>query len=997
MRVVRLLGKIAAVLLSLVLVGILFLVVYVEINKESITRDIVSVINESISGEISIEGINFNPIAQFPHQAISLKGVVVSENEEGSVLLQSERIYLALNVISLFQDTVHIYGLEFEKAKVNLKRSQEGEFNIISVFSGNVGSDESADSDILASGFIPENIILDDVELVYQDQLSNRNISYTIDYLHTKYLLKNDSIEFSIELQSDIVGFGFFDKMLVQNTRLIGNISGIYSFNNGQFSIKNSNILLGKTSFFMDGNIATKSDLTTNITFHMDDDSRLISLFLPDEIDIKKAGRVSLSGSVVSEDISLMPKVNIDFGIENLSILNSKTKSSLEDINIKGFYSSGTDTTFSESHISIDTLYYYCGADKLCASFSLFDFHSPNINLSINGKQDLSVIEDFFKPMQISDMSGNVSILTDISGTYNDQNGWKLIDSIDVELDNVSMIINDDIDIKNLNGSISGSQDRLNINELRLVGGNSDYDITGSILQVSDFFSEESTCEIRLYLKSEMFYLSELLSWIPTVDIKAFNESFPYNFRKVDLNANINLNSDMFKDFRIMPEFRIDVPYCNATIDQFLPPVSVSDGWLEFIVPDSILIIDIQDFNVELENGKMYGGCAYYSRPGLSDSLIISADIATLNPLSILTYYDSISSESNNSVAGNVNLNMNFTGFDTLSNSKFLNSSLNDFYWYTANDTLEITELVMEIDSVYYDSENEAGPLSDVGGNISIGINDIKASWIDLEKVNTEILVEDGIFSIEHIESTSMLQHGTGDLVFAPFKETPFFRFEFKIDGFDFDELYHRLNQDPAISGEANAHIKLEGAGANIKSLTSSANGYINLYGSDLELKGLNLDNVIRKLNRTQNFSLADIGAIVVAGPAGLLVTKGSDLTSLLMINTKDSTNIKKLVSEWDIDDGELVLSDVAFSTQANRIAARGNYSLVTDSLNIVVAVVDDDGKIKLHQTIYGIGSDPQMSAIKPLRSLLKPVENLFVKMLMIDGDIFYVGKVEAP
>jgi len=61
--------------------------------------------------------------------------------------------------------------------------------------------------------------------------------------------------------------------------------------------------------------------------------------------------------------------------------------------------------------------------------------------------------------------------------------------------------------------------------------------------------------------------------------------------------------------------------------------------------------------------------------------------------------------------------------------------------------------------------------------------------------------------------------------------------------------------------------------------------GEIEIAGDSLRLYGIDIDNVLKKYEKSQNFNLTDVGAVLIAGPVGLAVTKGTDFVSLATIN----------------------------------------------------------------------------------------------------------------
>ncbi len=72
--------------------------------------------------------------------------------------------------------------------------------------------------------------------------------------------------------------------------------------------------------------------------------------------------------------------------------------------------------------------------------------------------------------------------------------------------------------------------------------------------------------------------------------------------------------------------------------------------------------------------------------------------------------------------------------------------------------------------------------------------------------------------------------------------------------------------------------------GSDWDSVVNNMNGTINLSGNNLLLNGFDADEIINDFKRSQNFNFVDLGAVLLAGPVGIAVTKGSDFARLLVI-----------------------------------------------------------------------------------------------------------------
>jgi len=169
------------------------------------------------------------------------------------------------------------------------------------------------------------------------------------------------------------------------------------------------------------------------------------------------------------------------------------------------------------------------------------------------------------------------------------------------------------------------------------------------------------------------------------------------------------------------------------------------------------------------------------------------------------------------------------------------------------------------------------------------------------------------------------------------------------------------------------------------------------LEGKDLKINGIDLDDIIDKYKRSQNFNLVDIGAVMFTGPAGLAVTKGGDFARLAFIKAGDSTHVKHFIAQWKMGKGLLKIEDLALSTNNNLIATEGWYQVQTDSLDFNFNVLDRRGCELVGQRIYGDATKPDYEKVNVLKTFMGPVKNFFRNIGMAKCDTIYRGKVKHP
>ncbi|HSR16809.1 MAG TPA: AsmA-like C-terminal region-containing protein, partial [Ignavibacteriaceae bacterium] len=199
------------------------------------------------------------------------------------------------------------------------------------------------------------------------------------------------------------------------------------------------------------------------------------------------------------------------------------------------------------------------------------------------------------------------------------------------------------------------------------------------------------------------------------------------------------------------------------------------------------------------------------------------------------------------------------------------------------------------------------------------------------------------------------------------------------------------------ITGPLSLTMDLNTKGSDWESIVKNLYGKINLNGNTLVFYGLDADNLLEKFKRSQNFNLVDVGGVLLAGPLGIVLTKGSDYASLLTLNQGESTKISQLVSNWTINNGRFNIEDAAFTTAENHIALKGSIDFVHDSLNLVTALLDEDGCSEFLQELSGNINSPVPGKVKVFKTILAPITNLYNDVVGIDCEKFYYGSLEHP
>jgi uncharacterized protein YhdP len=205
--------------------------------------------------------------------------------------------------------------------------------------------------------------------------------------------------------------------------------------------------------------------------------------------------------------------------------------------------------------------------------------------------------------------------------------------------------------------------------------------------------------------------------------------------------------------------------------------------------------------------------------------------------------------------------------------------------------------------------------------------------------------------------------------------------------------------------GDLTVDIDIDAESLMVDKIVNTLNGRVLMSGRDIEVEGIALDPVLSNLENSQNVGLLDIGAYVLAGPAGALITKGSDYTALAAsADTKGVNRFAQIHSELHIENGKIHTRDVAFATDRHRVAIKGSIDLPNNqALELEIATVDPQGCTKYMEKIAGALDKPVIGKagvvakgviIAPVTSTLKRVADTLIQPSCEQP--FYTGVVPS-
>lgn len=320
-----------------------------------------------------------------------------------------------------------------------------------------------------------------------------------------------------------------------------------------------------------------------------------------------------------------------------------------------------------------------------------------------------------------------------------------------------------------------------------------------------------------------------------------------------------------------------------------------------------------------------------------------------------------------------------------------------------SDDKITVTGLNVALENVSIDESGGKDLIKKISFDGNVSTIKFEAGDYKVSDLNFHTKARKGIFELRSI-STSDLQGKEEDSVAIDLTGTiPAFKILYTESGLPIEEMLRKLSQKEVLKGTVDLAIDLSMKGTSLDEIKQTLNGDVSLKGEGLIFYGLDIDDVIFKFERSQQFDLLDVGSTFFLGPFGPAITKGSEFAEVYRaLQQEKDSEIQKLICAWNIKNGVAEAEDVALTTKKHRIAMVGKLDLVNEQfLDVTLAVLDSRGCAVVRQEMHGSFSNPEIKKMSTIEALMGPVtsmlDNTTKILLWKKCKVFYKGSLEHP
>jgi hypothetical protein len=322
-----------------------------------------------------------------------------------------------------------------------------------------------------------------------------------------------------------------------------------------------------------------------------------------------------------------------------------------------------------------------------------------------------------------------------------------------------------------------------------------------------------------------------------------------------------------------------------------------------------------------------------------------------------------------------------------------------------SGERIEVGGLDATIRNLSYGRTEGAGPFRNISFDGDIRCKTLTINNLTLTNLAIRTAAENGILDINPVSMHIFGGTGKGSVHVDVTRASPHYRLITTLNRFRIEELIQAYSpgnpRQKSMEGTANFSADLTATGKSVDEVKRSLNGDVSLSGENLMLTGIDIDALISKYERSQNFNLVDVGAYFLAGPFGPVLTKSYNFGSLYEESRGGKGVIRKLVSIWKVKNGIAEATDVALATKKDRIAMRGGLNFIDDQFqDVTVAVLDKRGCAVYSQKVHGPFRKAKIEKVSIFKSITGSVSNALKDAWKFVGGkcaVFYSGSVAQP
>lgn len=1024
---------------ALFLVFILTIWIVFEKKNDWLLSEIQNYLNESQSGKLEVQSMELSLIRSFPGVTIVLNGIEFYQHHDSlrtvdeKPILKAEQFYIHLRLIPLLREEVKISDVILSNAMLHLETDEAGKLNLMKALAPptkpkpvvrKVAPNATPKTSPPAKSKQPkpvtpttqktpiqidlQHIGIQNVELNFSEYGASDSSIIQINTLEVDFLREKNTLKATIASDQNLQQV-HVNGITINPGHVSLTTDLQFDRSSRQFNI-NSDLNLEGLKASITGTYT--HDAKQYLDLQLDasaSDLELLSLVLSPEIvkrnaEELKRGDVYLKGTITGETKNQLPSIKISIGARDLSWQSVNKNVTFEKIGFEGRFESGTSSDLSQAHLEIKNLKGKLPGGSLHGFFSITNFTDPVVAYDLKVNANLEGYDEIFNLKSVKNLKGAVSLNAKFDGPLKEITTHQMDSSRSSNFlfkDISFLLAQTNQQVSGFNAEIKTQYNQTTIQPFFFQYGQNKVQLTANAQNLLYFLLKKRDLVVSGKITAPQLYTKDFLfDSLSSAQVQERISDFSCDFQ-----ISTPLDSVSSK-----PKLTFKLQNLTAKLDQ-LPDLKKVDVQGEWKRTSEGLKLELQSFHAILPQGAINV---------VGDLLVLKKTLWKFNADIKLNkfpwnYVNELASEIQDNKEPSAK-NLPISEMDLLTANLKTSSTIITYpfditslqlqgnkimYQLPGSKPLLADELNLSLEQLLFKHPENAGNLTGLRsakGNMKV--KKLNVPGLKMDELQSVISGSNDLLNLDLTAITPKSKQERGQLTINFEGKDPGFHLIYDVREADAKYFISEFTKQKIVTGLINYKMDLSTSGLTWANIKQNASGKIEVSGSSLRFYGLDIDKALRKYERSQNFSLVDVGAVVIAGPVGLAVTKGSEFVSLAAIST-DSTKqtlIKNLYSRWDLDHLKLTTEDVAFTTTQNRIAFNGQIDFSTNTVpGLTIAVVDKKGCSLMDQKLSGNFGSLKTGKLNITKTLLGSVINFVNAIVGNDCKPIYNGSVPAP
>jgi hypothetical protein len=472
---------IIALVILLTGAGVLLAYIYEDEIKALALKQLEKNLNTELL--IDPQNIDLSIIKDFPYASLDFKEVkaldaVVAQKKD--TLFKAGSIAFQFNIIDIFKENYRIKKVSIEDVQLKLWVDKKGRDNYHFL-------KKSKDTSSSNVAFELEKFVLKNISVSYTDQRDKSDHVFTIKDAGLKGNFSSDS--YTLDTQADI----FIDHLRTDSTTWVSSnpltvqLELAVDNNSSTYTIQSSELKLADLVIDASGNVRNGGK-TTQLALSLkgkDIDIQSMLSLLPgkyrDKVkDYESSGTMYMNAEVKGPvGGSEQPIITAEFGIQKGEITQVSSDVTLKNVNLKGSVTSG-NSELTRNFLELEQFSATVAEGNVDGRLKIVNFNDPVIDASANANIELSDLQKFLAVDTIESINGKLKLNASFKGKIKDPKAY-LADDFDNakttgqmtvtgaslrlknnnlafdSLDAYFVFHNNDVDINNFSGNVSGN------------------------------------------------------------------------------------------------------------------------------------------------------------------------------------------------------------------------------------------------------------------------------------------------------------------------------------------------------------------------------------------------------------------------------------------------------------------------------------------------------------------------------------------------------------